>query len=75
MPERVGIQFEVGADLKALRERVRRFVDDVVIPKEAEVARDRIRVEAVRRSLQAAAREAGLFLPTLPKIARFSPTR
>ena len=61
-----GISFALGSELEALRERVRRFVEDVVIPREAEVTADPSRLDAVRSHLQAAARSAGLALPTLP---------
>jgi acyl-CoA dehydrogenase len=60
------MEFDIGPDTAALRERVRTFVEEVVIPREAEVARDLQQLEAVRAELQAEARRRGLFLPHLP---------
>lgn len=53
------------AQLEALRDGTRAFVRDVVIPAES-LAGDGEPDEALRRSLQTAAREAGVFAPTVP---------
>ncbi len=60
------IDFDLGPELPALRERVRKFVEAEVIPREPET-RHAAALEKVRRELQAKAKAAGLFLPTLPK--------
>jgi acyl-CoA dehydrogenase len=61
------IDFDLGDDLRALQSRVRAFVEREVIPREPEVHGDPESLERVRRELQAKAKAAGLFLPTLPK--------
>jgi len=61
------IDFELGEALVGLRERVRRFVDSQVIPREAEVVRNVSALERVRGELQAKAKAEGLFLPTAGK--------
>jgi acyl-CoA dehydrogenase len=60
------IDFDLGPELTALRERVHKFVEAEVIPREPEL-RHAAALEKVRRDLQAKAKTAGLFLPTLPK--------
>jgi acyl-CoA dehydrogenase len=60
------IDFDLGPELTALRERVRKFVEAEVIPREPET-RHAAALEKVRRELQAKAKAAGLFLPTLPQ--------
>jgi acyl-CoA dehydrogenase len=57
------LDFTLPAPVLALKARVRAFVEDAVIPREAEVARTPHRLEQVRAELQAAARTAGLFAP------------
>lgn len=57
------IDFSLPDTVLALKARVRAFIDDVVIPREAEVAHDPACLEAVRAQLQQAARDAGLFAP------------
>jgi len=61
------IDFELGEKLTTLRDRVRRFVDSEVIPREPEVVRDVTQLERVRRELQARAKSEALFLPTAAK--------
>lgn len=58
------IEFGLGEELTSLRDRVRRFIDAEVIPREAEVNRDPEALPRVRGELQARARAQGLFLPT-----------
>ena len=60
------IDFDLGPDLTALRDRVRAFVDAKVIPRESEL-RDYDSLDRVRRELQREAKAAGLFAPTLPR--------
>lgn len=60
------IDFEVDAQVQALRDRVREFIDREVIPLEGEVIRDPGRLPSVREALQNKAKAAGLFLPHLP---------
>lgn len=61
------IDFELGEKLTTLRDRVHRFVDTEVIPREPEVVRDVTQLERVRHELQARAKAEDLFLPTAPK--------
>ena len=61
------IEFGLGDELEDLRDKVRGFVDDVVIPREAELGHDLQRLEALRRELQGEAKKAGLFAPQLPE--------
>ncbi|CAN5828319.1 acyl-CoA dehydrogenase family protein [soil metagenome] len=61
------IDFTLDKDLERLRERVRDFVETVVIPREDELVRDLEKLEALRAELQKAAKEEGLFLPQLPE--------
>ncbi len=58
------IDFELGAELTALRDRVRGFVTSEVIPREPEVGANPSIVDRVRGELQTQAKKAGLFLPT-----------
>ena len=61
------IDFEIPAAVEALRERVRAFVADVAIPaEERDVTTHGLTVE-LRAELQAAAKEAGVFAPQLPR--------
>ena len=55
--------FSLRPEVEALVTRVRGFVDEVVIPREAEVAAQPQHLESIRAELQQAAREAGLFAP------------
>ena len=57
------LDFSPPPGTAALAGRVRRSVEDVVVPREAEVAADADRLSAVRAELQQAARKAGVFAP------------
>ncbi len=59
------MDFALSPELRDLQERTRRFVDDVVIPAEAQLPEDLAGWTRLRADLQAAARAAGLFLPHL----------
>lgn len=61
------IDFSPSPELEALRSRTRAFIENVVIPRESEVQQDLSKLEPVRAELQVQAREAGLFLPHMPK--------
>ena len=61
------MDFGLDRETEALRERVRAFLEEAVIPREAEAARNLDRLEAIARELQAEAKERGLFLPHMPK--------
>jgi acyl-CoA dehydrogenase len=58
------IDFELGEKLTGLRERVHRFIDGEVIPRESEVVQDVSLLEAIRHELQTRAKADALFLPT-----------
>lgn len=60
------LDFSPKPETEALVARTRHFIDNVVIPREAEVAAQPQRLEAIRAELQQAAREAGLFAPRVP---------
>ena len=61
------MSFLLSPELSALRQRVRAFVDERVLPMErAIVDEDRAGQHVTLRSLQAQAREAGLWTPHLP---------
>lgn len=60
--------FALSEELDQLRQRVRAFVDDRIIPVEQEiVAEDAAGGEALLRSLQGEARSEGLWTPHLPE--------
>src|SRR5262245_994661 len=59
------IDFELPDDVKALRAEVAAFIDDVVLPAEAQIG-TRPYFDIVRE-LQAQARAAGLWCPFIPK--------
>ena len=61
------VEFSPGEELEALREKVRGFVDGVVVPREGELVHDLPALEALRRELQDEARKAGVFAPHLPE--------
>lgn len=62
------ISFELPPDLADLRTRVRAFVDENVIPAEkAILEEDKTKKRDTLNGLRAKAREAGLFVPHLPK--------
>jgi acyl-CoA dehydrogenase len=55
------------ADVRALRDRVDRFIDEVAIPAEsAAIARDVVQLDRRIAALRKQAREAGLYAPQLP---------
>src|SRR5438128_8307692 len=61
------MDFELPAELNDLRQRVRRFVEDVVIPLEPlENNEDGLPAEPLRR-VRAQARDAGIWAPQLPR--------
>lgn len=60
------LDFSPASEVEGLAVRVRRFVDEVVIPREAEVTAQPQRLESIRAELQQAARDAGLFAPRVP---------
>ncbi|MBS0361201.1 MAG: acyl-CoA dehydrogenase family protein [Proteobacteria bacterium] len=62
----MSIDFEIPADAKAVRERVRQWVQDECIPAEARVV-DKESYETVLAELRAKARAQGLWLPFVPK--------
>lgn len=59
------MEFSLSPELKALQERTRRFVDDVVIPCEPSIPHEVEPWSALRKDLQARARAEGLFLPQM----------
>jgi acyl-CoA dehydrogenase len=59
------MDFSLPSELRVLQDRTRRFIDDVVIPHEQGLPHDVDEWDALRRELQAQAREAALFLPQL----------
>ena len=61
------IDFSPSPELEALRARTRNFVDSVVIPREPEVHANPESLGRVRAELQVQAKDAGLFLPHMPK--------
>jgi acyl-CoA dehydrogenase len=64
----VSIEFSVDGELARLRDLVLLFLDDVVIPSEAEAAASgHGPSDELRHRLQAAAREAGIFAPHAPR--------
>ncbi len=60
------MDFALSPEMRALQQRTRQFIDEVVIPREADAPDDDVVAWAtLREQLQAAARAAGLFLPHL----------
>jgi acyl-CoA dehydrogenase len=64
-PYKNPMEFTLPPETEALRERTRRFINEQVIPCEEQIPQEHGDWSALRSSLQAAAREAGLFLPHL----------
>lgn len=62
----MAIDFEIPADAKAVRERVRQWVQDECIPAEARLV-DKESYKTVLAELRAKARAQGLWLPFVPK--------
>jgi acyl-CoA dehydrogenase len=61
------IDFDLGPELATLRDQVRRFMDDQVLPVEARVvAEDGAKDRTTLRALRAKAKAAGLYTPHLP---------
>src|SRR4051794_2246134 len=61
------MNFELSPELQVLREKVRAFVEERIIPEEAAIIReDEKREDATLRKLQGEARAAGLWTPHLP---------
>ena len=60
------LDFSPRPGIEALVTQVRSFVDEVVIPREADVAAEPGRLETIRAELQQAARAAGVFAPRVP---------
>jgi acyl-CoA dehydrogenase len=61
------MDFELSPELRELQQRAREFIDAVVIPRENKMPRGVENWRALRGALQQAARDAGLFLPQLPR--------
>jgi acyl-CoA dehydrogenase len=61
------IDFTIDAELEELRERVRAFIAEVVIPAEHRDRSVHGLDDALRRELQHAAREAGVFAPAVSR--------
>ena len=62
------ISFDLPPHLAELRARVRRFVDDVVVPNEGKVLEeDKEKRRDTLRAIRGQAREQGLFVPHLPE--------
>ncbi|AFV77432.1 acyl-CoA dehydrogenase (plasmid) [Thermus oshimai JL-2] len=61
------MDFSLNRETEALRERVRAFIEEAVIPQEAEAAREPGHLEALTQALQREAKARGLFLPHMPK--------
>ena len=61
------IDFELGQELEALRDRVRDFVREVAIPAEARDHSEHGLDAGLRAELQTAAKEWGIFGPQLPR--------
>src|SRR4051812_39489384 len=59
------MDFALAPEAVALRDRTRRFVDEVAIPAEGRIPHEADAWAALRAELQAAARRAGLWLPQL----------
>jgi len=64
----VSISFDLPPHLAELRGRVRSFVDDHVLPNEAKILEeDKTKGKGTLTALRAKAKDAGLFVPHLPK--------
>ncbi|MGV9339990.1 acyl-CoA dehydrogenase family protein [Streptomyces sp. NPDC003688] len=64
----MAIDFTLEPELEELRERTAEFIRATVLPAEAEMLRGPgAPDDTLRRTLQRAAREAGVFAPTVPK--------
>lgn len=61
------MDFSLDQETVGLRERVRAFLEEVVIPKEKEAATRIDQLDAITRALQGEARAHRLFLPHMPR--------
>lgn len=61
------MDFSLDRETEALRERVRAFLEEAVIPREREAALNLEGLEALTRKLQQEAKRLGLFLPHMPQ--------
>lgn len=59
------MDFSLSPELAALKERTRRFIDEVVIPYEPRIPHEAPAWRELRAELQAEARGAGIFLPQM----------
>jgi acyl-CoA dehydrogenase len=59
------MDFSISPEIEALQARTRRFIDEVVVPYEAQIPHDVEGWAELRRELQQQARATGLFLPQL----------
>jgi acyl-CoA dehydrogenase len=61
------MEFSLSPEILELKERTRKFIDEVVIPAEPRVPHDVSNWVELRGELQDAARAAGLFAPQIPR--------
>lgn len=61
------MDFSLDRETEALRERVRAFLEEAVIPREREAALNLEGLEVLNRELQQEAKRRGLFLPHMPR--------
>jgi acyl-CoA dehydrogenase len=61
------IDFSLDNKTQEIKEKVRQFLDEEVIPREGELDLEVGNLEALRGELQARAKRAGIFLPHLPE--------
>ena len=61
------IDFTLDNRTQEIKEKVRRFLDEEVIPREGDLDHGANNLEALRGELQARAKKAGIFLPHLPE--------
>ena len=64
------IDFEIPEDVKALRERARQFVDDVVLPAEEKAKAEGKNPRELIQELQAEAKKINFWCPHMPKRIR-----
>lgn len=60
------IEFNLESELQAIKDKVRSFVDTIVIPREKELVHDLQGLEALRAQLQEEAMRVGIFAAHLP---------
>jgi acyl-CoA dehydrogenase len=61
------IDFTLDDRTQEIKQKVRRFLDEEVIPREGDLDHGANNLEALRGELQARAKKAGIFLPHLPE--------